>query len=45
MKKLKARLPCSACGALGHWKDDKECPKNKKNTQGVAFDKRVGLIT
>ena len=27
MRKLKARLPCSACGKLGHWKDDPECPK------------------
>ena len=29
MRKVKARLPCAACGALGHWKDDKECPMNK----------------
>ena len=27
MKKLKHRLPCTRCGGLGHWKDDKECPK------------------
>ena len=30
MKKLKARLPCSACGKLGHWKDDPECPNYGK---------------
>ena len=29
LKKLKARLPCAKCGALGHWKDDPECPMNK----------------
>ena len=29
LKKLKARLPCAVCGALGHWKDDPECPKRK----------------
>ena len=29
IKKLKARLPCAACGQLGHWKDDPECPHNK----------------
>eukprot|EP00971_Amphidinium_carterae_P172949 3428437-Amphidinium_carterae.1 len=27
MKRLKARLPCARCGALGHWKDDPECPQ------------------
>ena len=27
--RLKQRLPCAACGRLGHWKDDPEYPRNK----------------
>ena len=35
--KLKARFPCVKCGALGHWKDDWECPmrQDDKNS-GVS---------
>ena len=27
MRELKSRLPCKACGKLGHWKDDDACPR------------------
>ena len=27
MRDLKSRLPCKACGKLGHWKDDDACPR------------------
>ena len=30
---LKAKLPCSKCGGLGHWHKDKECPMFSKRFQ------------
>ena len=35
VKKMKPRHPCKACRQLGHWKDDKECPKK---SSGKAID-------
>ena len=31
LKQYKAKLPCSKCGALGHWYKDPECPKFKES--------------
>jgi len=42
MKQLKLRLPCMACGALGHWKDDKECPK--KGAGGAKGSHKANMV-
>ena len=45
IKKLKARLPCAKCGQLGHWKDDPECPMNKKNQSNHTSSQKRGKPT
>eukprot|EP00971_Amphidinium_carterae_P271668 5390623-Amphidinium_carterae.1 len=35
MKRLKSRLSCARCGALGHLKDDMECPQHP--SKGLVY--------
>ncbi len=34
-RKLIAKMPCFACGGLGHWRDDPECPKRRSSGGGA----------
>ena len=37
LKKLMAENPCRACGQLGHWSKDPECPRNQNRSASSAL--------
>ena len=39
LDKLKQKLPCTRCGQLGHWKDDRDCPAKVKVVNLVETQK------
>ena len=50
LQKLKQRTKCHACGQIGHWTNDKECPQRQSSrgsSSGIpsGFLRRAGLAS
>ena len=44
LRKLMAENPCRACGQLGHWSKDPECPKNAKGAAALTSSSSASLV-